>query len=328
MNFIFKILLIISSSISIYSCGGGGGGGGGGSGGGMSASTPIAINFTETLSVTRGLVATYKDNGVGNNPDTHAEEIGYTSEHIFGGFNWHQDADTDEFSVRSDTLYSDLDLNATLTPAYIQSGPTTVSDSNTLTSTNYIYAYYDSSISETVKVTIAIPSNYPNQTWVYWDNTNSNGSSYNFAVVGKPLAYASIPSSGTATYTGGMEGLFSNISGKYNEHNGSLIGQSSFSVNWSAETISGSFTNITETVGSSTYSFNPLTMPSTSIVSGSGGIASFEGDLQGTGFTYNLYNVIHGAFFGSNAESIGGTWEIQNNGATGSGAGYFAAKKN
>ena len=98
MNFIFKILLIISSSISIYSCGGGGGGGG--SGGGMSASTPIAINFTETLSVTRGLVATYKDNGVGNNPDTHAEEIGYTSEHIFGGFNWHQDADTDEFSVR------------------------------------------------------------------------------------------------------------------------------------------------------------------------------------------------------------------------------------
>ena len=147
-------------------------------------------------------------------------------------------------------------------------------------------------------------------------------------MVGKPLAYASIPSSGTATYTGGMEGLFSNISGKYNEHNGSLIGQSSFSVNWSAETISGSFTNITETVGSSTYSFNPLTMPSTSIVSGSGGIASFEGDLQGTGFTYNLYNVIHGAFFGSNAESIGGTWEIQNNGATGSGAGYFAAKKN
>ena len=324
MNFIIKILLIISSSISIYSCGGGGGG----SGGGMSASTPIAINFTETLSVTRGLVSTYKDNGVGNNPDTHAEEIGYTSEHIFGGFNWHQDADTDEFSVRSDTLYSDLDLNATLTPAYIQSGPTTVSDSNTLTSTNYIYAYYDSSISETVKATIAIPSNYPNQTWVYWDNTNSNGSSYNFAVVGKPLAYASIPSSGTATYTGGMEGLFSNISGKYNEHNGSLIGQSSFSVNWSAETISGSFTNITETVGSSTYSFNPLTMPSTSIVSGSGGIASFEGDLQGTGFTYNLYNVIHGAFFGSNAESIGGTWEIQNNGATGSGAGYFAAKKN
>ena len=324
MNFIIKILLIISSSISIYSCGGGGGG----SGGGMSASTPIAINFTETLSVTRGLVSTYKDNGVGNNPDTHAEEIGYTSEHIFGGFNWHQDADTDEFSVRSDTLYSDLDLNATLTPAYIQSGPTTVSDSNTLTSTNYIYAYYDSSISETVKVTIAIPSNYPNQTWVYWDNTNSNGSSYNFAVVGKPLAYASIPSSGTATYTGGMEGLFSNISGKYNEHNGSLIGQSSFSVNWSAETISGSFTNITETVGSSTYSFNPLTMPSTSIVSGSGGIAIFEGDLQGTGFTYNLYNVIHGAFFGSNAESIGGTWEIQNNGATGSGAGYFAAKKN
>lgn len=42
----------------------------------MSASTPTAINFTESLSVTRGLVSTYKDNGAGNNPDTHAEEIG------------------------------------------------------------------------------------------------------------------------------------------------------------------------------------------------------------------------------------------------------------
>ena len=322
MNLVFKIILIISSSILIYSCGGGGGGGG------MSASTPTAINFTETLSVTRGLVSTYKDNGAGNNPDTYAEEIGFESEHIFGGFNWSQNADTDEFSVVSDTLYSDIDLNATLTSSHIVSGPTTTSDTHTIGSTNYVYGYYDSSISQNVRVQVMIPTNYPNQTWVYWDNTNSGGSSYNFAVVGKPLAYASIPSSGTATYTGGMEGLFSNTSSKYNAHNGTLIGQSSFSVNWSAETISGSFTNITETVGSSTYGFNPLTMPSTSIVSGSGGIASFEGDLQGTGFTTNLYNAIHGAFFGSNAESIGGTWEIQNNGATGSGAGYFAAKKN
>ena len=321
MNFIFRIFLIISSSISIYSCGGGGGGGG------MSASAPIAINFTETLPETRGLVSTYKDNGAGSNPDTYAEEIGLTSEHIFGGFNYYQNEDTDEFGLLSDTLYSNLDLNVHLTPANIESGPTTVTSNHTLTSTNYIYSYYDSSVSKTVKVTILIPSNYPNQTWVYWDDTNSGGSSYNFAVVGKPLAYASIPSSGTATYTGGMEGLFSNTSSKYNAYNGVLYGDSSFSVNWSNETISGSFTNITESVGGSTWNFNNLTMPSTSIVSGSGGIASFEGDLQGIGFTTNLYTAIHGAFFGSNAESIGGTWEIQNNGATGSGSGYFAATK-
>ena len=67
-----------------------------------------------------------------------------------------------------------------------------------------------------------------------------------------------------------------------------LEGQSKFSVDWSAQTISGSFTSITETVGSATYSFNPLTMPSTSISSGNGGIAVFEGDLRGTGFTTNL----------------------------------------
>ena len=324
MNFL-KFLLLLSLTLFIPACGGGGGGGGGGT----SASSPTAINFTETLSVTRGLVATYKDNGVGNNPDTHAEEIGSTSELIFGGFDYSQNADTEEFSVVSDTLYSDLDLNATLTPGHILSGPSVDSSEYSLTSTNYTYGYYDSSISQNVKVVVGIPLNYPNQTWLYWDNTNHSpaGSSYNFAVVGKPLAYASLPSSGTASYTGGMEGLFSNTSSKYSEYNGVLEGQSKFSVDWSAQTISGSFTSITETVGSATYSFNPLTMPSTSISSGNGGIAVFEGDLRGTGFTTNLYNAIHGAFFGSNAISIGGTWEIQNDGATGSGAGYFAAVK-
>ena len=335
MNFFIRIFLIIFSSLSLYACGGGGGGGSGasggggsGGGGGMSASSPIAINFTETLSATRGLVSTYRDNGPGANPDTHAEEIGFTSELVFGGFNWYQNADTDAFGLLSDTLYSDLDLNVHLTPAYIAKGPTTQTYDHTLTTTNYRYDYYDSSISETVKVLIMIPSNYPNQTWVYWDNKNhENGSSYNYAVTGKPLAYASIPSSGTATYRGGMEGMFSNTNSKYNEYNGNLVGQSDFTVDWSTETISGSFTNITETVGNSTYGFNSFTMPLTSIVSGLGGIASFEGDLEGVGFTYAPYNAIYGAFFGSSAESIGGTWEVQNDGATGSGAGYFAAKK-
>lgn len=319
-----KIFLFFTLVLFITACGGGGGGG--------SASSPTAINFSETLSVTRGLVATYRDNGAGNNPDTYAEEIGFESELLFGGFNWSQNADTDGFSVKSDTLYSELDLNASLTTAHILSGPTTASASHTMTSTNYVYGYYDSSISANVRVTVAVPSDYPNQTWLYWDNSNYKASSddlsINFAVTGKPLAYASLPASGTATYTGGMEGYFANTSSKYNSYNGHLLGKSNFSVDWSAQTISGSFTNITETVGSSTYSFNNLTMPSTSIGSSSyGSYGSFEGDLQGTGFTTNLYNAIHGTFFGSNAESIGGTWEIQNDGATGSGAGYFAAKK-
>lgn len=315
--FIFSLLLLLTA------CGGGGGG---------SSSSPVPINFTETMTATRGLVSTYLDKGSGTNPDTHSEEIGFTSELVFGGFQWTQNASTDGFSVKSDTLYSRLDLNASLTTSHIVSGPTTASDSHTLTSTNYVYGYYDLSISANVRVTVAIPTNYPNQTWLYWDNTNykssSDDGSYNFAVTGKPLLYASAPSTGTATYTGGMEGYFSNTSSKYNSYNGYLVGDSSFSVNWGAGTISGSFTNITETVGSSTYSFNNLTMPSTSISSSTyGDYASFEGDLQGTGFTTSLYTAIHGVFFGSSAEFIGGTWDIQNDGATGSGAGYFAAKK-
>ena len=326
MNILLRIFLIFLFTI-LTACGGGGGGS-------VAVTTvPVPYDFTTTKSTTRGLVSTYRDNGAGSNPDTHSEEIGFTSELLYGGFNWSQNASTDGFSVRSDTLYSELDLNASLTTAHIVSGPTTVTETNTLTSTNYTYGYYDSSISANVRVKIIIPTNYPNQTWVYWDNDNyrsaSDGISANFAVTGTPLAYASLPGSGTATYTGGMEGFFSNSSSAYNSYNGTLSGTSNFSVNYGAETISGSFTNITETIGSSTSSFNNLTMPSTSIGSSTyGNYASFEGDLQGTGFTTNIYNAIHGVFFGSSAESIGGTWDIQNNGATGSGAGYFAAKKN
>ena len=320
MNFpnILKIFTILSFSLFLNACGGGGG----------SSSSPVPINFTETQSVTRGLVAAYRPGSAGDTPDVHAEEIGFESEEVFGGFNWAQNADTDIFSVVSDTLYSGTDLDAQLTPEHITSGPVTASSEHTLTSTNYTYGYYDSSIGQNVYVLVGIPANYPNQTWIYWDNTNyaaDEDYSLNFAVTGKPLLYASLPSSGTATYTGGMEGYYSRQTDSYNGH---LHGASNFSVNWGNETISGSFTNIKEDNGGTITNFNNLTMPSTSIGSGNGGIASFTGDLQGTGFTTSIFTKINGAFFGTNAESIGGTWEIENNGSTGAGAGYFAAGKN
>lgn len=332
MKLFIKIFFIIFSSLSLYACGGGGGGsgasGGGGGGGGMSASSPIAINFTETLSSTRGLVAAYRPGYVGSTPAVHSEEIGFTSEEALGGFRWYQNADTDRFGMVSDTLFSEYNLNVELAPTHINSGPSTDSSNHTLTSTNYTYAYRDSSVGQDVYVTVGIPTNYPNQTWIYWDNTNFTGSitkSYNFAVTGKPLLYASLPSSGTASYTGGMEGLYSRQQDTYNAF---IQGDSNFSVSWDSQTISGSFTNITENLNGTINSFNNLTMPLTSINSGNGGIAVFEGDLEGVGFTKSYNTAIHGAFFGSSAESIGGTWEIENDGFTGAGAGYFAAGKN
>ena len=111
-------------------------------------------------------------------------------------------------------------------------------------------------------------------------------------------------------------------------YNAIVFGDSNFSVSWDNQTISGSFTNITENLNGTINSFNNLTMPLTSINSGNGGIAVFEGDLEGVGFTKSYNTAIHGAFFGSSAESIGGTWDIENDGFTGAGAGYFAAGKN
>ena len=333
MNLLVKIFLIIFSFLSLYACGGGGGGGSGasggggsGGGGGMSASSPIAINFTETLS-TRGLVATYRPGAVGNSPYVSTSELGFTSE-ITGGFNWSQNADTDYLSMTSDSYWSEYNLNVSLSPTHINSGPTTGSSNHTLTSTNYTYAYRDSSVGQDVYVLVGIPANYPNQTWIYWDNTNFTGDvtkSYNFAVTGKPTSFASIPGSGTATYTGGMEGLYTRQQDAYNAF---IQGDSNFSVSWDNLTISGSFTNITENLNGTIYSFNNLTMPLTTIGIGYGSTAVFEGDLEGVGFTNSYNTAIHGAFFGANAESIGGTWEIENNAFTGAGAGYFAAGKN
>ena len=61
---------------------------------------------------------------------------------------------------------------------------------------------------------------------------------------------------------------------------------------------------------------------------GHGDFATFNGELTGTGFnTYSWSNDIYGTFYGASAESIGGTWELTNNSATGNGAGYFAAKR-
>ena len=314
-----KIFIILFIPLLLSACGGGGG----------SASSPIPINFTETKTATRGLVWVYKPKDFGDTPSHHAEEISFTSEALFGGFNWSQNASTDGFTVTSDTIYSTLDLNAGLNPTHITSGPTVSTETNTLSSTDYTYGYYDPSIAQNVYVKIIIPTNYPNQTWIYWDNSNYASSSevtYNMAITGTPLAFASVPSNGTATYTGGMEGLYSTQSSLYTSV---ISGTSNFSVDWGASTISGSFTNMQATTNGSVTSFNNLTMPSTAIAASFyGSIASFEGNLQGTGFTYDLYNDIHGAFFGTNAESIGGTFEIQNNGATGAGAGYFAAGKN
>ena len=96
---LFKKLTFLFAFFLTTACGGGGGG---------STSSPVPINFTETMTATRGLVSVYTDNGAGNNPDTYAEEIGFTSELLFGGFNWSQNASTDGFTVRSDTLYLKL----------------------------------------------------------------------------------------------------------------------------------------------------------------------------------------------------------------------------
>ena len=64
------------------SAGGGGGGGGGGS--------VTGYDFTTTRSLTRGMVSVIDFNSLGQTPDVHSEEVAFTSEKSFGGFNFRQ----------------------------------------------------------------------------------------------------------------------------------------------------------------------------------------------------------------------------------------------
>lgn len=317
-----KFFLSFSIFILLSACGGGGGGSGG------TSSSVTALDWSTSLSTTRGMTATFKASSSGGQ---YTNAVAYDSEGYWGGMNFSIDSTTDNFSIIANNGLIDPDLNVTLTPAHISSGPTVVTDSyastNSLTTTNYTYSFFDSSIQKTSIVTIAIPSNYPNQVWVYWDNTNQSPSTYiyNQGVTGVYTPFASIPSSGTATYTGGIEGAYTVSSSDYVTV---LGGSSTFNVNWGTNKVSGSFHNLTGVTNGVSSGFNTLNMGETNIISSYGSYASFSGLLSGTGFTtYSYNNHIYGTFMGSNYESIGGVWGITNNAASGSGAGYFAAKK-
>ena len=271
---------------------------------------------------------------------------------VVAGMNFSVDVDADSIELRSNDAantpsgsYLDSDIrlptivndtgdgNKSFTQSMLTAGPNTVSSDHTMGGNSYTYEYTQSG--ETITVQIITPTTHTDQLWVKWNNSNFSSPSYisyNFAIVGRNFPYSYLPSSGSATYTGGLDGYF-----KYdnNPSMGTLEGDSSFTANWATAKISGSFTNITMDLNGATSSWGDITLTDADITS-SAGIPFFRGFglNMTTGADIDMSNEwLYGSFYDSNPvngqapNSIGGNFRFQNSANTGFGAFQFAATK-
>lgn len=316
-GFRMRILIVILFSFLLYACGGGGGG---------SSSSSSAINWTTSVS--------------GSTTARYLLQSGDTFNYVPNGnvtFSINSSSDTLIASSNSYGYYDPPELSSrTMSGSASASTGTDTQSTNSsvnLTSTHYDYSYTDGAYGDTVLLIVAIPTNYSNQAYLVWSaNDRTFGTGYKwFAYSTLPFTktpYASLPASGTATYNGAIDGIY-NIASAANFYN--LGGDAAFSADWSAKTISGSFSNLSlvEIGGSGNMSFPSLTMSSTSIQN-SNDDAIFSGSLSGA----SVGGSISGWFLGNSYEELGGTWRIHTSNycvneqtAANCGVGVFSAKK-
>jgi hypothetical protein len=131
-----------------------------------------------------------------------------------------------------------------------------------------------------------------------------------YVVFGSKTPVASIPRTGSATYSTVLDGTFVNSAGAY-----AVAGDGSLTANFAGGTIAYDATATgTKEVGTGTINFGTMT--------GSGSISFRSGMFNPTGTTdaegYKLD--VQGNFYGPGAEEIGGLFRITGNGGQGQGA--------
>lgn len=149
--------------------------------------------------------------------------------------------------------------------------------------------------------------------WGYWESSDYYGYYYNetnafgYWVAGDLTPAAQIPNSGTAGYTGGMVGWTQ--AGYYIE------GTMNWTVNFGSRTVGGTFDNVTKNGAAWLTNVN---------VSGgwNSGQNLVSANLTGTNVSSG---VAKGAFFGPNAEELGGSWRIDHSNGD-KAAGIFLGK--
>ncbi len=309
---LLKILFVLFVTSFFYSCGGGGGSG--------SSSSSSASTYNWATSVNGTATGRYLLQG--------SDAYTYTNT---GTVTYAIDAAADTITLSSGG-YHDPDLDSNTFSSYSSSATGTDTQSNAgtanLTTINYNYSYTDPVYNDSVALVIAVPTNYNHQVYLFWStNDRSLGTGFrwlNYAML--PItktAYTDLPSSGTASYSGAIDGTWNN---KTAANFYTIGGDASFSVDWGAKSISGSLANLTivDDVTDAVTSFPSLTVSSATIQNSSDD-ATFSSSLSGSSLTGS----ISGLFLGSSYEEIGGGFTVRSSDSAGDnrGVGVFSAKR-
>ncbi|MDY0264456.1 MAG: transferrin-binding protein-like solute binding protein [Sulfurospirillum cavolei] len=207
--------------------------------------------------------------------------------------------------VKASITVTDGSTNRTLTTDY--------TDTNVYVNQNAFVAMKDSgSVPTYAATTMSENDSYNYLSWGTWstelsasNKTVVDGSRW---IAGKLTPTTSMPSSGTATYNGTVQGM-SYESGALK----TLNGTHTMNANFASGTITGTM-NVNYASSGASYATTNLNAVS---ISGNG----FAGGLNGTDNTGS----IKGSFYGPAANEIGGTWALSKTGS--SAAGIFAGKK-
>ncbi|NCB54994.1 MAG: hypothetical protein EOM49_08685, partial [Epsilonproteobacteria bacterium] len=207
--------------------------------------------------------------------------------------------------VKASITVTDGSTNRTLTTDY--------TDTNVYVNQNAFVAMKDSgSVPTYAATTMNENDSYNYLSWGTWSTELSashktvvDGSRW---IAGKLTPTTSMPSSGTATYNGTVQGM-SYESGALK----TLNGTHTMNANFASGTITGTM-NVNYASSGASYATTNLNAVS---ISGNG----FAGGLNGTDNTGS----IKGSFYGPAANEIGGTWALSKTGS--SAAGIFAGKK-
>jgi hypothetical protein len=307
-----KLSAIITASLLVAACGSGGGGssggtGGGGSGSGAAVVTPPpvisngAASQTLNRSVGANIPAGSYARGIGGNVDiTIGPNRDSAGNIVISNATLPNDFSSRDVTITntsngntlsvtvaglSNTLLANLPntaANSQKQSSYSRTGSGTsgtVYLSNTLGSTSLSNSFYGST------------ENYTTYTINTATSTARIAGSQGYFFGGVPAT--NLPTSGTATYAGGFEG----VSFVNNEAVNSLAGTANMNVNFAAYTVNGTITNINKRAGGT-------------------------GASTATGYTINYNGSIGGTQFAGNS-TLSGT-----NGSTGSGrvqGGFFGA---
>lgn len=312
MNNVFLTLILF---LLVAACGGGGGSTSTSGSTATTATTATAINWTTSFTA----APTISSHLLGSiDSDTDSEFIGAGTSGTMT-----VNANTDSFNISLTTYWSQPAIDRTFTTSDVVQ-TTSYSNSYTLSSSVHKYAYPIGS--DTYYVWVENPSNYDYASWFSWNDSSANSpglTNQHYAVTGIYTPTNSLPSTGTATYTGGMYGDY------YLRGESELIdltGEALFAVNWGTEVISGGFINVQQYANGEITNLGNWDMPSAVSISD----GNFTGKLSAEGFSNYVNNTtIAGDFFGPTGEEIAGTWDLyKNNNFNGTAAGYFAAKRN